>query len=363
MVEKMSAIQGLRFLGFLLIFLIHSSWLVSPDRLFNYGGRGVEIFFVLSGYLMAYNFAGTAIPYDFKSCICYMFRKLKKFYVLHLITLFVILLFFIHTFYKHGFQYHGGMHQFILDFFLNIMLLQSWYDPSKFSFNGVSWFLSSILFMYLCTPLLIHKVNKIKSGGVVFLFILLISSKMILDTLAFRFGINPLPGVFSFYANPIYRFMDYLVGFLGAVIISKGFPTLSSMKVSALQIAVFVIYLICCMKFDKAWMQAQFLLITLLLVYVFSLRNGVFDKIFGNPFMVHLGNISFELFMVHQVIIRLFASRIKNEFSLNGTITVLLMMFLSILVAEFFHWKPVRECITQRFWNKLSVGLTHKHNN
>lgn len=68
MKDKMLAIQGLRFLGFLLIFAIHSSWLVSPSRLFNYGGRGVEIFFVLSGYLMAYNFVGTTIPYDFKSC-------------------------------------------------------------------------------------------------------------------------------------------------------------------------------------------------------------------------------------------------------------------------------------------------------
>lgn len=97
-----------------------------------------------------------------------MLQKVRKFYILHLITFIAILLLWLYRFHKFGIHYEGGIHEFILDGVLNLTLLQSWYDPAKFSFNGVSWFLSSIIFMYFCTPYLIHACQKMKLGGTTF---------------------------------------------------------------------------------------------------------------------------------------------------------------------------------------------------
>lgn len=100
------------------------------------------------------------------------------------------------------------------DVFLNITLLKSWYDPAKFTFNGVTWFLSCILFIYLCVPFVIHFFRLYKIGGTaVFSFLILLLLKMAFDTFGYKMGMNPWPGVFGWYCNPVYRLFDFLLGY------------------------------------------------------------------------------------------------------------------------------------------------------
>lgn len=174
--QKLNSLQGLRFLGFLLIFLTHAGWLLWSNNYFEFGARGVEIFFVLSGYLVAYNYRNAEFAYDLKSSFLYMLSKAKKFYFLQLLT-FLIVLFHME---RHRFKYPSGLSGFIRDVFLNITLLKSGYDPAKFTFNGVTWFLSCILFIYLCVPFVIHPFRCKKWGD---------SSILIPNTLALENGI------------------------------------------------------------------------------------------------------------------------------------------------------------------------------
>lgn len=44
--QKLNSIQGLRFIAFLLVFLNHSFWYLGMSKFFDFGARGVEIFFL-----------------------------------------------------------------------------------------------------------------------------------------------------------------------------------------------------------------------------------------------------------------------------------------------------------------------------
>lgn len=116
--------------------------------------------FVLSGFLVAYNYQDADFAYDLKSSFKYMWSKLQKFYVLHMLTFLVVL----YHMERHGFKYPDGVHGFIRDVFLNITLLKGWYDPAKFTFNGVTWFLSCILLFISVYPILLISLNLKMEG-------------------------------------------------------------------------------------------------------------------------------------------------------------------------------------------------------
>lgn len=156
MQQKLNCVQGLRFIGFLMIFMNHAFWLASKTKPFDYGARGVELFFVLSGVLVAYHYRNADFAYDLKSSFKYMLGKLRKFYGLHILMFLIMAIKLLVHFYNHGIDYHVGLIGFLRDAVLNSTLLQSWYDPAKFSFNGVAWFLSCIVFIYFCVPFYIH---------------------------------------------------------------------------------------------------------------------------------------------------------------------------------------------------------------
>lgn len=140
-------LQGLRFLAFILIYLNHAYGLISTGKIFDYGARGVELFFILSGYLIAYGFANrndVLVDSSWKACFSYLKNKLKKFYFLHILT-FLIAAYVISCI-------NPGYPGMLRNAFLGITLLKSWYKPAMFSFNGATWFLSTMLFCWFFVP-------------------------------------------------------------------------------------------------------------------------------------------------------------------------------------------------------------------
>lgn len=344
--KQFTNLQGLRALGFLFIFLHHTLGYITKASPVDFGGRGVEIFFVLSGFLIAYHSMDKDLVSTWKGSLQYLLKKLKKFYVLHIFTFLILALFFLHRYMKSGHIEYGDWYHFILNAVLNITLLQSWYSPAKFSFNGVTWFLSSILFMYFLTP---KSVNFLKRRGyieIITLFILIFTFKFMLDTSGYKlFGKLVF---FSSYVNPAYRFLDFLIGYLGYVTFFKSGNELNISKRSTtiLQLIVLSMYLGSCYIFNKIWQPAPFILLTILLIFACALKGGIMDYILGNKLMVHIGNISLELFIFHQVIIRILGPHIIKYFSPLFTIGALFA--ISLLIAEALHWEKIRRAITIR---------------
>lgn len=147
--NRINYISGMKAFMLLIIFLIHAG--VRGNQISQ---RAYDFLFVISGYLIAYKhlYASEDIR-----VFSYIKNKIVKFYPLYFICCIVCAVCFeeFNAFYinlKSGFISLG----------LNLALLQSW-TQNPYTFNSVSWFLSSLLGVYFVAPFALKLFKKVKS--------------------------------------------------------------------------------------------------------------------------------------------------------------------------------------------------------
>lgn len=200
-------------------------------------------------------------------------------------------------------------------------------------------------------PLLFISLDIKNGGGIaVFSFLVLFLVKMAFDTFGYKMGMNPWPGVFGWYCNPAYRLFDFLLGYTGFLVLEKTSLKMHSWMISLIQCIALAFYFAACRLFDQQWVPAPFILLTIVLIFTFTLPDGIFDDIFGNRILTHLGNISFELYIVHQVNINLMNHTLLKWTGDNHLLVFILLLVISWLMAEFFAWQPVKKFITKTIW-------------
>lgn len=209
--KQINSLQGLRIFLFIIIFFFHADIFIEKDTLGSAivnGGGGmlaVSVFFVLSGFV-------TGLKKKKCKIIRNITQKTKKFYPLHILFLIMMavlpynLLSIIHT------------TQGKISLILNSLLLQSWIPKAEIwrGFNGPSWYLSTLVFMFAITPLLeilddkITQDNKKKVGRYCIIILLAIVISFVLPAI-----INQNVE-YWLYAFPPSRVLDYGSGFFAA---------------------------------------------------------------------------------------------------------------------------------------------------
>ena len=206
--KEIKSINFIKFFSFLSIFLLHTNNII--DLKINSLSRfGVEIFIVLSGFLMYYNYydkfdnTGEKIPFFLK--------KLKKFYPLFIISLLIKLPV---TLYKYYLEFNGLNFLFftnsVLRLIPSLFLFQAFIPSEKyyFAYNGVAWFLDVLFFCYLFTPFLVGQLKKIKNKILASVIVFLIQCFYIL--ILNKYQINE----YWYYIFPLSRIFDYIQGML-----------------------------------------------------------------------------------------------------------------------------------------------------
>lgn len=121
---------------------------------------------------------------------------------------------------------------------------------------------------------------KVKNGGIaVFSFLTIFLVKMAFDTFGYKIGMNPWPGVFGWYCNPAYRLLDFLLGYTGFLALEMTSLKMPSWMISMIQCIALVFYFAACRLFDQQWVPAPFILLTIVLIFTFTLPDGIFDDI------------------------------------------------------------------------------------
>ena len=226
--RNLPALTSVRFVAALQVVFYH---FVSPAALpwfvagiVGAGYTGVSFFFVLSGFVLAYNYlpSGSAAVFDRTKFWVARFARIYPLYVFALGIAFAVTLYEFH-------HSHVALHQYLVKFgqlLLALTMQQAWTTESSQIIDPPAWSLSDEAFFYLIFPwvgLALLKLRTASLGRALGVFWLLSLAAPVLYLLS---QLNPLISAPGFWAQavqftPIFRMPEFLLGVAAGVLFGR----------------------------------------------------------------------------------------------------------------------------------------------
>ena len=290
--------QGLRGYAILLIFLSHCGNFVinshGENALAYLGGLGVSLFILLSGFLLMNNYYYKEPPVAIE-----LFKnKLKKFYPLHILTLILAVPFSIK-----GFSIYS-----ILKLICNLFLVQDWIPISSFyfSYNSVSWYLSLEVFFILLTPFIARKFKYTPNKIVYSILFIVPLFEILFCVLVENYEISH----WLVYIFPVIRALDLIFGVCIYIMLNNHHKLIEKNSVIILITSLLITVSLIVLSLER---QSELFSTALWTIpcgmIILSLAAGdktsnIIKMLFENKLILFIGNISFEIFLIHQLVIR-----------------------------------------------------------
>lgn len=261
------------------------------------GGAAVATFFILSGFLNGYFYKRDNDTDKWVvACFKQYWKKMIHFYPLYVILLLCAVVLRRGTF---------------VEFVENILLIQSWCGrEAACSFNGVCWFLSSIMFCFFVSPALNRICEKIKEKELLVIVCLCVVE----FALAFLWRCDLSPegmGYYIMYMYPPVRCINFFEGILLSKIAERMKMDVSAQAANVLECGIILFYVFLCVVGEVLPYSLKATCIwsipSMLCIIIFSRVRGDITKwCTNNGVLQFLGSYSFELFIVHRMVMWFF---------------------------------------------------------
>lgn len=317
---RISQLTGLKVLALLGIFYWHSMPHVGlPDL----GARLVELFFVISGFLVGLRHHGT-----FEASLSggwrYVAPKVRLLYPVYLIgiglgVLKVVL--------NGGWCFSADT---ILPIVWALTLQQAWIPSIATKYNGASWFISAWAFCMLCAPalqLLLDKARGVfgSARGSAALFASLFFVRVFLEICQIA---SPGIYLYSVHVTPFVRLLEFGLAYVSGVWFREHKDKLRLAGADfALEIVASVVVIACVVFFDGVLPRWAFVLIWVVFVSIFAGGGGPFSRLLSWRPLVICGKIEMEFFLLHNAIIGI-VSVLFTTLALGGYKKIALASFL-----------------------------------
>lgn len=330
--KSINSLTGLKVIAMLLLFWHHST---IPKLPVDIGARTCEFLFVVSGFLVGYNYYYTNRPATWKESFRYAYSKVVKFWPLHFLSMLLVMVVKIRPI----FTFPN-----LMTAILNISLLQAWspYADVYFSYNGASWFLSALLFCYFMSLFLIQISKKVKKSIILFVIMFLIRYMI-------EYTETLYPGQFlnlQIHTNPIVRCLEFFMGMLlvPLFIYIKEYIDGKEYRIlfSILEIGVIlnIIYLI--YRYNGQWYRAEYVILFCLVVILFAFDKGILSKFLSIKPFKWFSRFQFEFYILHQAIIiclvQIYSLYMPDWRVMNFCMFITIMV-IAILYKEIFSTK------------------------
>lgn len=300
----LNSLQALRALAFLSVLLHHCS-------LFSFAPWGVSVFFVLAGFVAYYRAGETQRAPTLRDSALFALRHMRRLYPLHLLLIAAVLL-------GEGI-YTGTVPLSGARLASDLLLLGSWIPDTLGikPYNGVTWFLSTILFSYFLFGYAAGAVRRVGTRRGVLRAAAVVYGVQILAMLAaVRFwGWNAEESFWFTYKFPPFRFADFLIGCL----LARGFllrgkakrdrraGTLRELACIGLSLVTVLLYGLRPGLLGTEAVRYTLLVLpcTALCVDVFAAMEGPFTRLLTNRPLVALAKHSASCYLLHQLLVEL----------------------------------------------------------
>ncbi|WP_167391931.1 acyltransferase family protein [Mesorhizobium sophorae] len=358
-------LTGLRFFAAFAIVLHHiqGSFGVSPTAFQGWNlANGVTVFFVLSGFVLTYSYPALNEPGETRQ---FYIGRIARIFPAHLVTLLAAVALGV---------------PFAAPYFLaNALLLQSWFPTGEyfFSYNAVSWSISTEMSFYLVFPFLIRNFESTWPWKLAACFVA--SSAM--GLLAWQLGLPfysggkdaVIQGIVM--VNPVARVFEFCLGMTAALLWTRFRDRLAHLRFGTWAAVELIGVLL--LIWGSGWINAilqpfmrsgamQYwtaqtlspVVPAALLLIILASSTGPLAKVLACRPVRFLGEISFAIYLTHQLVIRFFVMhpQILEGVSQRTAIGVFLITVLAASTALHLAEVPARRMIVGLFGRTLRTN-------
>jgi peptidoglycan/LPS O-acetylase OafA/YrhL len=355
-VKQIQCLTSMRFFAAAMIVLFHSV------DVFKVGTKiqtlfpleqGVSFFFVLSGFILTYVYPSLNGGSQIRG---FYVARIARIWPAHFVT-FLLLLCLVPP---QAWRWDGTWQVLCA----NLSLFHGWIPMARyyFSLNSVSWSISTEAFFYLSFPFLISRLNrswwwKLLCTAAVAVAILCLNNFLNVPS----YSLSNYSAVTSrglAYISPFVRILEFVFGMsvanfclqwkeheivtsspgwlwslfeLGAIAIAF-FSGWYGLQFDVLSKNGFAVYVACCGSFPAFG----------LLIGILSFERGIVSHFLSTGWLVLLGEISFSIYLVHQIVSRYYSQNSLMFASIPKT-ALFLGYWLVVLGLSFLIWRLVEK--------------------
>ncbi|MEJ8821424.1 acyltransferase [Variovorax humicola] len=360
---RLDALTSLRFFAAAMIVFGHAHGLFGSLGLaLNFSlAQGVSFFFVLSGFILTYNY-----PNVETGLFSFYKARFARLWPLHIVALLAVPTIT-------GMWNIAGLNPLGVAYVLvgNVLLIQSWipFRDSYLTFNGVAWSISTEAFFYVVFPMALIGLRR--AWGLVLALVVLLT--ILFLWLVVRYEIpmdvntSTLNAMGMIYTNPIARLSEFVLGMIACKVFMYVGKTDHSSITSWTVVEVAIVCLIALSMhltprlplgviLPQQWVPVvQYFLIGsgsapvfAIAVVVFAFGRGLVSKVLAFPVLVFLGEASFALYLFHATILFWFEQHLSLAQSSFGVFLFWGSVLAMASAAHLWIEKPCRSFIMGR---------------
>ncbi|MCT9809906.1 acyltransferase [Acidovorax sp. Be4] len=365
--KEILALTGLRFVAafYVFVFHIHIRWPVTDAKflgnILGQGAIGMSLFFILSGFVLAYRYADGKTPLR-----AYLINRFSRIYPIYAAAALVTLPWI-------GISMGDGsaaeMGKAITQGFLlviaNIFLVQAWF-PQFFDYwnNGGSWSISVEAFCYVLLPFLLPTLTRLPPKRLLLVAIACYALATLPGLVGFIFPDAPR-GVY--YSMPIYRLPEFVIGVCCYLAFRNGWGE----KFKPIHQVAFLVTTTTYLGFfgpsipnyvGHNWIAVPFIAF---MIFTLSNGKGILASSLSGSFLVWLGKISYSFYSFQALVIMFLISYhdqilVRLPALANNKLFLLFALFILVLISAIGYYlieEPARRRIKNAYATRSTAVL------